>query len=290
MQIIDLVPDLRPTILAARQVQDARNTLARFLPNTPVRAVSYRLGRRRRLDQKVPVRAIDAPATPIRRPGVLDVSGKLPAITPIVNLSEQDLTDEMVLAMQLAGLNVDWQPAVDASAAIGALTVDNTLEAMRGQLLSTGVVALEADDGTIHEVDFEIPDSQKITVAAAWNAGGAGDEFDDLDEAHGVFAAAAGSPAGAMLTTRKVARHLLHAVQTLYPQQPVGTTALSAFLADRDLPPIFVYDRTLEDADGGAPGCTRRARSRSCRPRTPPWAARSSASRRRPCSRSAGRS
>jgi hypothetical protein len=250
MQIIDLVPDLRPTILAARQVRDARNTLARFLPNVGVRAISYRLGRRRRLDQKVPVRAIDAPATPIRRPGVLDISGKLPAITPIVNLSEQDLTDEMVLAMQLAGLNVDWQPAVDASAAIGALTVDNTLESMRGQLLSTGVVALEADDGSIHEVDFEVPDSQKITVAAAWNAGGAGDEFDDIDAAHEVFSAAAGSPAGAILTTRKVARHLLHAVQTMYPQQPVGTTALSAYLADRDLPPLFVYDRTLEAEDG----------------------------------------
>lgn len=250
MQIIDLVPDLRPTILAARQVRDARNTLARFLPNVGVRAVSYRLGRRRRLDQKVPIRAIDAPATPIRRPGVLDVSGKLPAITPIVNLSEQDLTDEMVLAMQLAGLNVDWTDAVNASAAIAALTVDNTLETMRAQLLSTGVIALEADDGTIHEVDFDVPDAQKITVAGAWNAGGAGDEFDDLEEAHEVFAAASGSPAGAMLTTRKTVRHMLHAVQALFPMQPVGTTALNAYLADRDLPAPIVYDRTLENEDG----------------------------------------
>jgi hypothetical protein len=214
-----------------------------------------------RLDQTVPVRAIDAPATPIRRPGVLDVSGELPAITPIVNLSEQDLTDEMILAMQLAGLNVDWQPAVDASAAIGALTVDNTLEVMRGQLLSTGIVALEADDGSIHEVDFEVPDSQKITVAAAWNAGGAGDEFDDIDAAHEVFSAAAGSPAGAILTTRKVARHLLHAVQTMYPQQPVGTTRAERVPGG----PRPAADLRVRPHPGGrgrlvGRGCTRRAR------------------------------
>lgn len=85
MQMIDLVPDLRPTILAARELRDARNSLATFLPNTAVDAVSYRLGRRKRLDQAVPVRAIDAPATPIRRPGLVEVKGDLPAITPIID-------------------------------------------------------------------------------------------------------------------------------------------------------------------------------------------------------------
>jgi hypothetical protein len=82
MQIIDLVPDLRPTILAARQVRDARNSLARFLPVQNVNAVSYRLGRSKRLDQTVPVRANDAPATPIRRPGLVEVRGDLPNVTP----------------------------------------------------------------------------------------------------------------------------------------------------------------------------------------------------------------
>ena len=87
MQIIDLVADLRPTILAARQVRDARNSLATFLPYRETQSVSYRLGRRQRADQTVPVRALDAPAVPIRRPGVIDVRGDLPAITPIVDLS-----------------------------------------------------------------------------------------------------------------------------------------------------------------------------------------------------------
>lgn len=250
MQIIDLVPDLQPVILAARQARDARNTLARFLPNTPVQAVSYRLGRRRRLDQTVPVRAIDAPATPIRRPGVLDVKGALPAITPIVNLSEQDLTNEMILAQQLNGLNVDFGPAVDAAAGQAALTIDNTLEAMRGQVLSTGIVSLLADDGETHAVDFDVPAGQIITVAAAWNGTGAGSEFTDIDAAHEVFAAANGGPAGAMLTSRRVARHLLNALQAAYPQQPVGSIALDGYLSNRGLPAVAVYDRTLKAYDG----------------------------------------
>src|ERR1044072_2779622 len=85
---VEIVPDLKPYILAARQVRDARNSLSVFLPNVAKQAVSYRLGRRKRLDQTVPIRAIDAPAIPIRRPGVLEVRGDLPAVTPIVAFSE----------------------------------------------------------------------------------------------------------------------------------------------------------------------------------------------------------
>ena len=70
MQIIDLVPDLRPTILAARQMRDERNSLSRWLPHRAVQAVSYKHGRRRRVDQTVPIRGLDTPAVPIRRPGL----------------------------------------------------------------------------------------------------------------------------------------------------------------------------------------------------------------------------
>jgi len=252
MQIVDLVPDLRPTILAARQARDARNTLARFLPNTPVASVSYRLGRRRRLDQTVPVRAIDAPATPIRRPGLIEVRGELPAITPIVNLSEQDLTQEMILARQLAGLAVDYQDPVDASAAIAALTIDNTLESMRGQVLSKGAISLVTDDGATHEVDFGVPEGQLMTVAAPWNAAGAGDEFTDLKAAHGVFKDAFGDSAGLILTTDAVYAHLLNALQGMYPQQPIGDAQLTAYLANNRLPRIETYDRRLKNEDGSS--------------------------------------
>ena len=249
MQMIDLVPDLRPTILAARQIRDANNTLARFMPYQAKQAVSYRLGRRRRLDQTVPIRAIDAPAVPIRRPGIVDVRGDLPAVTPIVNLSEQDLTNEMVIAQQLAGIAVDWTSALNAAAAEAALAVDNTFEAMRGQVLSTLALALESADGAVHDVDFGATADQTVTVTTAWSAAGA-KPFADFEAAHEQHLDRAGAAAGMVLTTSRVKRALLAALQVMYPQQPVGENALGAYLTDRGLPQVVTYDRTFTAYDG----------------------------------------
>lgn len=249
MQMIDLVPDLRPTILAARQVRDANNTLARFLPYREVQSVSYRLGRRQRLDQTVPVRAIDAPAVPIRRPGVLDVRGDLPAVTPIVDLSEQDLTNEMVIAQQLAGIAVNWEPVVQAAAGQAAKTVDNTFEAMRGQALSTLKIALTSADGVVHDVDFGAGGSQVVNVINRWDQAG-GDAFADFARVHGEHIDRAGAPAGIALTTAKVKRALLAALAVKYPNAPVDVNTLNAYLTANDLPQVLTYDRSFTAYDG----------------------------------------
>ena len=249
MQMIDLVPDLRPTILAARQVRDANNTLAHFLPYREVQSVSYRLGRRQRLDQTVPVRAIDAPAVPIRRPGVLDVRGDLPAVTPIVDLSEQDLTNEVVIAQQLAGVAVNWEPVVQAAAGQAAKTVDNTFEAMRGQALSTLKIALTSADGVVHEVDFGADVSQVVNVTNRWDQAG-GDAFADFAAAHGEHIDRAGAPAGIALTTAKVKRALLAALAVKYPNAPVDVNTLNAYLTANDLPQVLTYDRSFTAYDG----------------------------------------
>lgn len=249
MQMMDLVPDLRPVILAARELRDDRNTLARFLPNVAVQAITYRLGRRKRVDQTVPIRAFDAPATPIKRPGVVDVRGDLPAVTPIVDLSETDLNMEFILAQQLAGQQVDWQPWVNAAAGLVAITADNTFELMRGQALSTGIVSLTAEDGTEHSVDFEVPTDNKIAVTTPWSTDPAA-VFADLEAAHEAHHDSSGAPAGLALTTAKVYRTMLKALQDMYPQQPVGQTSLNAYLTERGLPGVTTYDRTLRAEDG----------------------------------------
>lgn len=251
MQIMDLVGDLRPIILAARQVRDGRNSLAQFLPNTPVQAISYRLGRRKRLDQTVPVRAFGAPATPIQRPGVVDVRGDLPAVTPIVNLSETDLNMEFVLAQQLAGVAVSYEPWVQQGAALAALAIDNTFEQMRGQVLSTGAVSLVAADGGTHAVDFGVPGGQKIAVSTKWSVDPTG-VFGDLASAHEAFRDASGDSAGTFLTTGAVYRVMLNALAVKYPQSPVGANELNAFLANQQLPTVVTYDRTLrvQNPDG----------------------------------------
>lgn len=251
MQLIELVPSLRPYILAARQMRDDRNTLAVLLPNVAKQAVSYRLGRKKRLDQIVPIRAIDAPAIPIRKPGVVEVRGDLPAITPIVDFSEMDLTQEFILAQQLAGLQVDWSPWVEQGAALCAATTDNTLEQMRGQLLSTGVITLETENGDVHEADFEVPEDNKIAVNTPWDPEQPADVFEDLSAAHAQFIDSSGDAAGAVLTTRAVVDLMTAALQRYFPQQPIGAESLSAYLASKRLPSQFIInDRKFTNADG----------------------------------------
>lgn len=248
MQIIDLVPDLQAVILAAREQRDARNTLSRFLPNANVQDVSYRLGRMQRLDQTVPVRALDAPATPIRRPGVLDIKGDLPAVTPIEWLTEDDLTR----ARRLAGISVDLAPSVALAARRVALAVDNTFELMRGQALSTGIVSLQLEDGNVRPVDFGVPAGQKFGPGTvAFNAPTyAGDPFEELEGWHEAYSNASGADAGVMLTTRRFVSILGTFLRDKYPNQPIGVATVTGELALRNLPPLFTYDRMMTDADG----------------------------------------
>ncbi|WP_232676686.1 major capsid protein [Nocardioides sp. R-C-SC26] len=251
MQMIELVPSLRPFILAARQMRDSRNSLEPLLPNVAKQAVSYRLGRKKRLDQIVPIRAIDAPAIPIRKPGVVEVRGDLPAITPIVDFSEMDLTQEFVMAQQLAGIQVDWSPWVTQGAALCAATTDNTLEQMRGQVLSKGVITLETEDGATHEADFEIPAANKIEVNTPWDPTDPTEVFESVVGAHGQFLDSSGDAAGAMLTTRAVYDLMVAALQLHFPQQPIGSEQLGAYLASKRLPSrIITNDRKFTNADG----------------------------------------
>ena len=240
MQLIDLVPDLTAVILAAREQRDARNTLSTYLPNTPVADIAYRLGRSQRLDQTVPIRALDAPATPIVRPGVVDVRGDLPAITPIEFLTETDLTR----AQRLAGISVDLAPSVATAAKRVALAVDNTLELMRGQLLTTGAVGLTLEDGNVRQVDFQVPSAQKVTPATAWSAGGA-DPFGDMVAWNQVFINALGSAPAVAICSTRTTYLLANKLQAMFPQQPIGTVSLNAYLVARGLPALVTNDRTL---------------------------------------------
>lgn len=244
MQMMDLVDDLRPVILAAREMRDDRNSLARYLPNVAVQAITYRLGRRKRLDQTVPIRAFDAPATPIKRPGVVDVRGELPAVTPIVDLTETDLNMEFILAQQLAGQQVDWSPWVNVAAGLAALATDNTFELMRGQALSTGVVSLTAEDGDVHEVDFDVDSDQKIAVADGENF------WEAFEAGHEVFEDVSGAPAGVFLTTKRVKRKALASLGAMFPQKQWGEVSMNEYAADRGLPVFETYDRTLRAENG----------------------------------------
>ena len=253
MQIIDLVPDLRPTILAARELRDARLTLEQFFPLRNTASIKYNLGRRKRYDQTVPIRAFDAPAVPILLPGVSTAQGDLPALTPRIDLTEDDLNKEMHIAQQLLGQSVDWQPSLTVAAGNVTATIHNSLEVMRGQLLGTGFISLLSADGYTRSVDFGIPAGQIITSGAQWSTMTPQQVLASYTAGHEAFISAYGEQADVALTTRAKYAQLLNAVQGVFPNAPVGQQGMEAYFADRGLPMPVTYDRRLDQAGTKVP-------------------------------------
>lgn len=147
-----------------------------------------------------------------------------------------------MLAQQLTGQGVDWTDWVTRAAGSAALTVDNTLEAMRAQVLSTGKVQLEAEDGAVHEVDYDI-DSDNIIQADDPD-----EILDNIIAGHDQFIESSGAPAGALLTSNRVYSKIAAAI--LAAGGNAGTTGVNGWLADQGLPQVVRYDRTIKAEDG----------------------------------------
>lgn len=241
--VYDLVP-LQPVILAARQIPYADQTLEDIFPTRPVEQVDYKLVQERLLKQVVPARALDTPAPLIARPGALEIRGGIPAFSAMDLLTETDL----VRARRLAGIQIDLQPSVNASAARTTDTLLNTFDVMRGQILSTGKVTLNAN-GVNQVADFGVPSANKVTAGTAWTSVSSAPAVTDLDTWRSVYVAANGGPPGRMITSTKAQRLLLRntsvinaAAGALLQRTQISTADLSAFLGAEGLPDVETFD------------------------------------------------
>jgi hypothetical protein len=243
--IYDLV-DLRAVTLAARQIPYSDDTLENIFPSVNVDSgdIEYRLLQENLLQQIVPARAFDTPAPLIDRPGALEVRGGIPAFSAADLITETD----SIRARRLAGLQVDLQPTVNASAARTTQTILNTMEVLRGMALYTGKVTLNAN-GVIQSADFNVPAANKVVAGTAWTTLTA-PAVTDLDTWRQVYVNANGGAPGRMLSSRRVQRLLLRntsvingAVGAQMGRTQINPAELAGFLAAEDLPNLEVYDR-----------------------------------------------
>jgi hypothetical protein len=249
--IYDLV-DLAPVNIAARQIPYADQTLENLFPSREVEQIDYRLIQEKNLEQIVPARALDTPAPLIARPGLLELRGGLPAFSAMDLLTETDLQR----ARRLAGIQVDLQPTVEALAAGTTRTILNSIEVMRGMILSTGKVTLNAN-GVNQVADYNVPSANKVTAGTAWTTVSA-PAVTDLDTWRTVYVAANGGPPARILTSTRAQRLLLrntsviNAVAGAQTGRTQATPAeISGFLAAEGLPNIETYDRQYGSFDAG---------------------------------------
>jgi len=253
--VYDLVPDLRPIILGARQLPYASQTLLDdYLPPTNVEEVEYRIGRVNRNDQTVPLRAFDTPAIPIARQGVREVRGGLPAMSAIDTLTETDL----YRARRLAGLPVDLVPSVVSAAARTSQTIVNTMRQMAGAALFSGNLNL-VGNGINQAVDFGLPASNRVAPATAWSSTAAATALDDLIAWRDAYITAAGGPPARMVTSTQGMRYFVRNTQIINAtigSQPGRTYAKlsdlndpGGLLAELGLPPMETFDQVLGVTD-----------------------------------------
>lgn len=253
--IYDLVA-LQPLIRAARALPYAPSAAALYaqFPDRTVFDINYRIGRANQLAQSVPVRAFDMPAPNIARPGAIDITGGLPAISAALPLTESD----MFRARRLAGLIApeELKASIAGDVALTTDAVKNTVLRLQGLALSTGQIAFN-ENGVVQTVDFNVPSGQKLTASTLWSASNSVDVLTDLQTYYDAFVAAYGGPPTQLLGSLRIIRALQKntvviaaAAGSLLGRTRVSLTELNDVLNEIGLPSITPVEARLKDVAG----------------------------------------
>lgn len=252
--VFDLV-DTRALIQVARERQiDTDGTLAEWLPSVNVADVQYRVVEVGRNNRAAAIRAFDTPAQIAARPGATERRGGLPAISHMLPLSES----ERMRLRRLAGIAAaddEVENAIFNDADIVTQNVNNRVELLRGEALSTGQNVI--NEGHVRQtVQHGIPGGNLVAAATAWTDPAA-DIYGDLSTWQELYVDSDGEEAGVILTSRRVLGLMLRneTIRQMIGNN-TGTVAdpgtLNNALAARGLPTIRTYDRKVEDAAGVA--------------------------------------
>ncbi|WP_108665154.1 major capsid protein [Euzebya rosea] len=253
---MNLVTNLVPLdVLTAtiRELEFGENELQAYLPNVMVEDVDYRFAEVSRSNRAARIRAYDAPPEVGKRPGVTERRGGLPPISEIYPLTES----ERVRLRRMRGGALDViRRSVYTDSALGTSAIANRVEMLRGEALSTGEVVID-EGGVTVTIDFGVPSGSKKTAATAWTTVTGNDILtEELGWLAAYRLAAGGAPGEAVTSFQALSLMLRNAA--VREQLSVGGTVpsivtpsqLNDFRRSHGLPPIRVYDRQVEDADG----------------------------------------
>lgn len=258
MQIVYDLVDVQELTITARAVleRETQNRLRQYLPFRNVVDIDYRFVQTNRANHAASIRAFDTPAQRGRRPGASERRGSLPAISEILDLTESESLRLRRLVGDQTGIGGAVRDNIFADAAITAQAVANRLELLRGEVLSTGQIAID-EGGVLQTIDYELPAALNVAAAVAWtdtvNANIIGDLFTWLEayNDHG------NDGAGVILTSTRTLGLMLRnqGIQRIAfgpnaSDRIVGPEALNQVLGAYGLPPVATYDRKVEDAAG----------------------------------------
>ena len=232
---------------ALADYEQARGTLARFLPNREVADVVVRfvMGQTG-LIETAQFRAFDAEPEVGKTPSGKRVTLELPAlgqelpVTEYLQLRQRNASDDAIRAQLF-----DYT-------ARAARAVSETIERLRGIVLNTGKAtinptnfggAFQSDD------DFGRSAGHSVTAAAVWSTDTT-DILGDIQSWSDTYLTDNGVLPGAFLTSTRVVRNMAKSKQFATAlvsgsSRPASLADVNATLAGNDLPQIVTYDRRV---------------------------------------------
>lgn len=240
----DLITPAELTGYARQALADRADNqfgLQRWLPHRPVNDLNYRFSRGGGgLTEAATFRAYDAEPRFGRREGISRVSGEMPAIGEQYVLGEYD-------QLRLRQATQEIRDLLLRDAARIAASIDARFEIARGDALVNGSVTLQ-EDGLSMTVDFDRDPSMEVTAAVPWSDHANADVIDELEAWVQAYTDLNGQAPAAVLTSRKVMRHLARNEQIrsqLFPNSPDRRLLpgdLNAWLEEFGLPPVTTYE------------------------------------------------
>lgn len=225
--------------------------LRQWLPTRPVSDLEYRyLKGTGGLRRAASLRGWDAEPAISKRRQTQRRTGEMAPISVQKRLGEYDR-----LRMQADSTGA-VRDAIFTDAMDCAEEVETRLELLRGEALVNGTLTM-AENGFYQTVDFGRSGGASQTAPTLWTSTGSADPVTDLTSIVQQYVDANGVKPGAMLTSTRV-RGLMTRNATV--RSAFGTnsgtptivsiTALGQMLEAYDLPPIYTYDVSYENAAG----------------------------------------
>lgn len=228
-------------------------SLRRWLPTRYVPDLEYRYNKGTGgLIPAAQFRAYDAESPIGKRKGIERRSGALPPLSEKIRLGEYDR-----LRIQ-ANPEESIQSQILSDAVMLAKKLEARIEIARAAALVNGAVTI-SENGVEANVDFGRNGSNQVTPGTVWSTTATADPIGDLVTWVQYYVDLNGEAPGAIVTSTKVRGYMLRnaAIRSLAGNLNGTPTILSvdqltSALVAHDLPPIYTYDASYENASGVA--------------------------------------
>nr|WP_296763826.1 major capsid protein [Rhodococcus sp. (in: high G+C Gram-positive bacteria)] len=234
----------------------SEHQLASFLPDKSVTSTTIKLAEGTRVNRSAQFRAFDGNIPQLERDSF---STREVDLLPMSIQGGKGELERLQLekVRQGGGSTAAITEAIYDDLTLAVNAIRNRVETARGELLSTGKIVLQDENGLFLKADFEVPADNFKDVVTPWSSVNDAEVVQDLTAWVEYYTSLNGFAPGGMIINRRILgflqrnaefRSLLASLQGA--PSIVGRSSVDQVLSDYGLPPIAgIYDTVLPDPE-----------------------------------------